>query len=172
MATFQSQLDSWAERTLKSKMVETTKKVAKHVGEQTPQESGNAHEIWQSAFNKVPGVDVSFPERSGDPEAAKHGEAEFGLKGVKQKVSIHANAGFIRTIEYGGIIKPIQPGGTKQHGGKYPGPFLSPRNDAPPAGFICFRGKDGTVKFARSVKRSANMFVNKAVALAANEMRQ
>lgn len=171
MADFKSQLDAWAERTLKTKLVETTQKVAVKVGNNTPQESGNAHEIWQAAFNGVPGVSISYEQRSGDAEAAKHGSSESDLKGVTQKVQVHANAGFIRTNEYGGVIRPIAPGGTKQHDGGYPGPFLGPRNSSPPMGFLAFKGSDGKVRFVRSVTRSANLFVTKAVAQAAAEMR-
>lgn len=171
MANFDSQLKEWAERTLRNKLVEATKRIAVKVGDNTPQESGNAHEIWQAAFNEVPGVSISFPQRSGDAEAAKHGSAESNLKGVNQRVQIHANAGFIRTIEYGGTIRPIAPGGTKQHSEGYPGPFLGPRNSSPPMGFLAFRGSDGKMRFVRSVTRSANLFVTKAVAQAAAEMR-
>lgn len=172
MATFEAQLANWAQRTLAGVLVDATQRVAKHVGANTPPESGNAHEIWQAAFNKVPGVSVSYPERSGDPEAAKRGDAESDLKGVNQQVKIHANAGFIRTLEYGGRISPIAPGGTKQGNDKYPGPFMGPRNSSPPMGFLAFKGKDGKVRFVRSVTRSANLFITKAVAQAASEIRK
>jgi hypothetical protein len=170
--SFETDLAAWANRLAEAKATEAVEVIAKHVGQNTPVESGHARQIWESAFNSVPGVNVRIDEASGDPEAATRGSADVSRRKDSVTIEVHANAGFIRTMEYGGVIRPIAPGGTKEGDHEFPGPFMGPRNPGPPAGWLAFRGSDGRVRFARSVTRSANLFVTRAVQEAANEIRQ
>ena len=155
---------------LNKKVVEATQKLADKIGENTPEESGHAHQIWQGAFNRIRGVRVDYPLASNDKLANETGSASARLAGYTQEVTINTNAPFIRTIEYGGIMRPIRPGGTKQNSNAYPGPFMGKRfaNDT---GWLCWRDKNGELKFATEVNYRAKRPVKRAIEQVAQEMR-
>lgn len=163
-------LDAALGRILASKMTEATQRVANHVGYNTPMESGHPQQIWQGAFNKVKGVRVDYPQASGDALANQQGSVEVQTTGTTQRIRINSNAPFIRTIEYGGIIRPIHPGGHKRASNAYPGPYLGPRFMFS-TGWLCWRDKSGELKFATEVNYKARRPVNMSVEQAAQEMR-
>lgn len=164
-------LDSALGRILRRKMIEATQRVANHVGENTPQESGHAHQIWEGAFNKVNSVRVKYSQSSGDRLAANVGTATANLQGLTQNVKVNSNAAFIRTIEYGGILKPIRPGGHKRASVTYPGPYLGARFMYS-TGWLCWRDSAGELKFATEVNYKAKSPVRRAIEQTAQEMRR
>lgn len=99
---------------------------------------------------------------SGDPTAISAGQGEVRLGTVNPSLRLTNNLDFVSTIEHGGIIKPIAPGGRKTAGRSGIGVLFGERQPAPPQGMIMWR-VGGRVMFARQLDYPARHPVQNAI---------
>lgn len=130
----------------------------------TPVQSGHAHEAWLSAARKVlkklkgdtsdlrAAIDQHEVQGSGDPKAVRAGRGFVRDTKHKTVVRFVNNLGFVRKLEYGGVLTPIAPGGFKKGKHHFPGPLFGKRRPATSRqneGWLAWRDSNGDVKFAK-----------------------
>lgn len=94
----------------------------REVFRETPVEDGHAHQAWLSGGTEAIGAAAqqSFAESgvspsslSADPTAVRSGEGRLTHGKLRADVVIKNHLGFVKILEYGGVLRPIGPGGRK-----------------------------------------------------------
>lgn len=130
----------------------------------TPVEGGHLHTAWANALGQVPGVLEQVrrdPGESHDPAAAALGSATVKLTGNDQFIRLSNRVSFVRIVEYGGRLEPIDPGGTKN---SPQGTYHGSRNAPPRYGAISWTDAAGEVHFARHSDYPARHPVQETIA--------
>lgn len=150
----------------------------REVLENTPEEDGHAHCAWmQGATDAAVGLGKPFNQpinaavspyveaSSGDPEAEKAGSGEVDADDKRVRIRIKNKLHFVSTLEHGGVIRPIAPGGAKEEpAAKRPGekgPLFGDRK-ATGRGAVFFMN-GGTPTWARFRAVPAGLFVKRAM---------
>ena len=160
--------------------------VMRGVMDNTPVEDGHAHEAWLQASREAASQlgqhggaitrATADNERfaSGDETATRAGLGTVSREARKTTVRLANELGFVRTLEYGGVIEPIAPGGRKEQKvirpgqkGRLYGPRLPEGN-----GMVFWRDETGQPRFARARQVTAGHFAAHAVDTAANELKR
>lgn len=106
----------------------------------TPVEDGHAHQAWLSGGTEAIGAaaNQAFAESGVSPSRLSHdrlamasGDGKKTVAKLRADIRIQNRLNFVRTLEYGGVIRPIGPGGRKINPVMRPpmvGPLYGPRS--------------------------------------------
>ncbi len=161
--------------------------VLREIMDRTPVEDGHAHAAWLQAatdvasnlgapHNRTIGSAVS-PSRtlsSRDPKAEAAGFGAVGQANKETHVTIRNGLDFVRTLEYGGVIKPIAPGGKKVKKNIRPGERGELYGDRIPSGrgMVFYRTLTGGWRIAPSYVQPPGHFAGRGVDAAAEDARR
>lgn len=144
----------------------------------TPVQSGHAHEAWIAAARQVEkkldgntstlstAIAAHADKGSGDPKAKRSGKGRVRNQKQVTTITFSNLLDFVSVLEYGGSIRPIQPGGFKVGKHHYPGPLFGKRRPVTSGnnrGWLAWRDASGEVKFSRHSTFSAGHYAGNAL---------
>lgn len=150
---------------------------AREILDRTPVEDGHAHEAWIQAATQAMGQLSPFGGMvrraiagnetfaSGDPEATKAGWAAVEHDANKTVVTLINRLGFVRKLEYGGVIKPTSSGRKVKPAARRPdeqGPLYGPRENVG-RGLVFYRTETGGWRMAKSYQVQAGHYAGRAL---------
>lgn len=153
----------------------------REVFRETPVEDGHAHQAWLSGGTEAIGASAqqAFAESGVSPSGLSHdrlavasGEGIKKVGKLRADVVIKNHLGFVKILEYGGVLRPIGPGGKKinpVHRPPMVGPLYGPRSSAG-RGMLVWTTPGGNIMSAPSRSYSPGRYVGRALNLVRNKM--
>lgn len=165
-----------------SRVVDVAAQMAlKEVFRDTPVEDGHAHQAWLSGGTEAIGASVnqafaesgvSPSELSGDRLAIASGNGKKTVTKLRADVRIQNRLNFVRILEYGGVLRPIGPGGRKINPVMRPpmvGPLYGPRSSQG-RGILVWTTPSGEVMRGFSRSYAPGRHVGKALNVVKNRL--
>ncbi len=153
----------------------------REVFRETPVEDGHAHQAWLSGGTEAIGASaqqafaesgVSSSGLSHDRLAVASGTGSKKVGKLRADVLIKNHLGFVKILEYGGVLRPIGPGGKKinpVHRPPMVGPLYGPRSSAG-RGMLVWTTPSGQTMSAPSRSYAPGRYVARALNLVQNKM--